>query len=282
MQDVIVIGGGPAGVSAALYAVRGGLGVTLLTGKASSLAKAHKIENYYGFPGGIAGEDLFRAGLEQARLLGVAVEETEVVAIGYGETGYEVKTTNETFSARAIILASGTARRAPDIDGLRTFEGRGVSYCAVCDAFFFKNQPVVVIGDGDYAVEEAEVLRKVASHVTVCTHGAPAPKTDLPCLTAKIAYVTGQNTVNEVVLDDGTHVPAKGVFVAAGIADSNALARKLGILVEDNKIVTNEAGRTNLPDVYAVGDCTAGLMQIAKAVHDGAACGLDLVKNWKK
>ena len=142
MNQVIVIGCGPAGVSAALYTKRAGLATKIIGPNKTALFKAEKIENYYGFKEPVNGVQLFKEGIEQAKRLGCNVIEDEVISIA-NESNFKIKTaTNGEFIGAAVILATGKQRFAPNIAGLKEFEGRGVSYCAICDAFFYRNKNI--------------------------------------------------------------------------------------------------------------------------------------------
>ena len=151
MFDVIVIGAGPAGISAAIYAKRANLNVLVLYSGISNLEKATKIDNYYGFPNGITGKALFENGVIQAKNLGIDVKNEEVVSISLEiselekETDeqvniFNVKTTNSDYTSKTIIIATGNKKIAPNIKGIKEFEGKGISYCAICDAFFYRNK----------------------------------------------------------------------------------------------------------------------------------------------
>ena len=140
-MDVLVLGGGPAGATAAIYAARSGKAVTLVYQDSGALARAERIENFYGFPAPISGPDLFRQGLEQVRSLGVTVKEAQILSLGFGAHGLEAETTQGTLAAPAVVLATGAQRRRPRIPGLDDFDGAGVSYCAVCDGFFCRTRP---------------------------------------------------------------------------------------------------------------------------------------------
>ncbi|MGI6736371.1 MAG: NAD(P)/FAD-dependent oxidoreductase [Anaerovoracaceae bacterium] len=265
MQQVIVIGGGPAGVSAAIYARRGGLAVSLFSMGTGALAQAARIENYYGFPGGISGEELMARGLEQARQLGVEVLEQEVVGLGFTDR-LQVDTADGTSRpADAVVLAMGAARRRPEIRNLEKYEGSGVSYCAVCDGFFFRGKDVAVLGSGPYARHEADVLRPLAASVT--------------CLDEEdVVGLEGGETLERVLLRDGTARDIAGLFIAMGSAGSVDLAKKLGAATADGHLAVDENRATTIPGLYAAGDCTGGLLQVAKAVDDGAHAGLAVVK----
>lgn len=276
----IIVGSGPAGVSAALYLARAGVSVTILSKDGGALLKADKIENYYGFAEPISGKELYEQGLANAKRLGCTVKEEEVIGVSFLNT-LAVQTTEATYEAEAVILATGTSRTAPKIDGLARLEGHGVSYCAICDAFFYRGKNVAVIGSGEYALHEAQTLLSVAGSVTMLTNGAPltveVPES-IAVDTRKIVSIDGEDAVSGVTFADGKTIAVDGVFVAVGVASSADLARKLGALTEGNRIVTNENGETNLPGLYAAGDCTGGLLQIAEAVAKGAKAGLAAVR----
>lgn len=280
MKKLIIIGQGPAGISAALYAVRGGADVTVVAKGEGALAKASVIENYYGFPGGIEASALIRAGVEQAKALGVQFMSGEVLGIEFGEEGYSVKTTVGTLEAAAVVIAVGTSRNVPKIGNLQKFEGYGVSYCAICDAFFFRNKKVAVIGNAAYAAGEYAVLRNVIENVTILTDGKE-PQFDLPCDMRKIDRFEGDDVLRKVVFADGTEEPFDGVFIACGTAGAFELAKKLGLEIADNKICVNENRATNIPGIFAAGDCVPGMQQIAKAVYDGMLAGIEAVRYLK-
>ena len=264
-KNIVIIGGGPAGVSAALYAVRAGIDTTILVHGSSALEKAECIENYYGFPGGISGSELLEKGLEQARTLGADVREEEVVGLGFGEK-LEVKTTEQIYSADAVILAMGSQRKAPAIEGIKEFEGSGVSYCAVCDGFFYRGKTVAVLGSGDYAANERSELEPLAAEVIALE--------DIDA----IERFSGDTQIRKVEFKDGTSLDIDGLFIAFGTAGAGDLAKKLGIMTEGSRIIVDENRAKNVPGVYAAGDCTGGLLQVSKAVADGAIAATSAIK----
>ena len=140
MTDIIIIGSGPAGISAALYAKRFGADVTVISRGSGALAKAEKIENYYGLAEPVTGAELEANGIAGAKRLGVNFVEDEVVGVAMNDdfTGLVVQTPNRTCEAKAVVLSAGSTRLAPKIPGLKELEGKGVSYCAICDAFFYR------------------------------------------------------------------------------------------------------------------------------------------------
>lgn len=284
MADVIILGKGPAGISAALYTARANLDTLVIGRDAGALGKADRIENYYGFAEPVAAGELLKSGIAQAERLGVKFSEDEALGISYdGE--FEAVVRGGTYRAPFLILATGASRSAPKIPGLAEFEGKGVSYCAVCDAFFYRKKEVAVLGAGEYALHEALELLPVAAKVTVLTDGA-SPAAEFPAEVAvetrKLEAIAGEGTVTSVRFTDGGALPVSGVFVAVGVAGSTDLARKLGAELRGNSIAADENRRTNVPGLYAAGDCTGGLLQIAKAVGDGAVAGTEVIKEFRK
>lgn len=285
MAKVLIIGAGPAGVSAALYARRGGADVVVLTRgpQTGGLAKAESIENYYGFVEPISGAELARRGVEGAKRLGVTFIEQEVLALSFQDTlsGFWAETADQTWEADSVILAAGASRQSLNVPGIREYEGRGVSYCAVCDAFFYRGKTAAVIGAGEYALHEAQVLLPHAAKVMMLTNGAE-PAVRIPeaieVHREPVTAVEGEQRVRSVRLDDGTALAADGVFLALGTAGSTDLARKIGALTDGSSIRVDEHMATNVPGLFAAGDCTGGLLQIAKAVWQGAEAGLSAIR----
>ena len=281
MPSILIVGSGPAGLSAAIYAARANVQTTVLYKDGGALEKTDKIENYFGFTDVISGPDLLARGRAQAARLGAQLVQTEVTGIEYAEKGFSVKTTAGAYAADAIILATGAPRATPPIAGVREFEGRGVSYCAICDAFFYRGKAVAVLGEGEYALEEARTLLPVAASVTLLTNGTPAPA-NLPdgllVDTRKVAAVEGDDKVARVLFADGEPIAVDGVIIAYGTAGSGDFARKLGAQVEGNKIQVSADLSTAVPGLFAAGDCTGGLLQVAKAVSDGAQAAMNAIK----
>lgn len=284
MPNIVIIGSGPAGVSAALYTARAGVETTVLTKGPGALDRAAHIQNYYGFAEPISGAELERRGIEGARALGVQFVTTEAVGLTYTDK-LTVETLAGEFPADAVILATGASRAAPKIPGLAGLEGHGVSFCATCDAFFYRGKDVAVLGSGEYALHEVQALLPVVKSVTLLTNGVPLTAQFPPEVTVcpeTVDAILGEQTVTGVQLNGGRQVPLSGVFVALGVAGSTALARKLGAEVEGNRIVVDEKMQTTLPGLYAAGDCTGGLLQVAKAVYEGALAGTEAAKAVRK
>ena len=278
MHDLIIVGQGPAGLSAAIYAARAGLDV-LLTGRdRGALEKADLVENYFGFPEPIKALDLLQRGMAQAVRLGVNVIQAEVTGISWNEH-FEVESNQGTWSAVSVILASGMPRRKSALAGLSDYEGRGVSYCAVCDGFFYRGKSVAVLGNGEYAFKEASDLLPFASSITLLTNGRPyeAGQThpSIKIMTDKIIRLEGDGEkVRRLVLADDKTLEIDGVFVAEGTASALDLAMKLGLDNDGKAILVNNLQETNQPGLFAAGDCTGGLLQIAVAVGEGAQAGM--------
>lgn len=283
LYDVIIIGKGPAGISAALYAKRANLNVLVIGKDGGALEKTKEIDNYYGFTNTISGKELLINGINQAKRLNISIETDEVVNIKFDGI-YYVETRNNTFEAKTLILATGTSRKKPLIKGVKEFEGRGVSYCAICDAFFYRNKDVSILGSGDYALSEARTLLPIAKSVSILTNGEELVQNrgfdeeEFIIQEKKIEEIIGADSVNKVKFTDGTHIETQGVFIAIGVASSTDLAKKIGAVTKDNSIVVDENMATNVPGLYACGDCTGGLLQISKAVYEGAKAGLSAIK----
>ena len=172
MPNIVIVGSGPAGVSAALYAVRAGVDTTVLTKGPGALDRAEKIENYYGLAQPVSGAELERRSIENAKRLGVRFVTAEAVGLTYTDK-LTVETIGEDYPADAVILATGASRAVPRIPGLAGLEGHGVSWCAVCDAFFYRGKDVAVLGSGAYALHEVQALLPVVKSVSLLTNGMP-------------------------------------------------------------------------------------------------------------
>lgn len=280
MSNVIIIGNGPAGISTALYTTRAGISTKIIGKDHGALGKASEIENYYGFSEPISGKDLISEGIEGARRLGAEIVSDEVLGITYGSK-LTVITNSGAYEADSVVLATGTSRTAPKIKGLKEYEGHGVSYCAVCDAFFYRGKDVAVLGNGNYALHEALELLPTSNSVTVLTNGKE-PDFQVPenikVNTNIIDSISGNDVVEEINFQNGESLSLSGLFIAIGVAGSTDLAKKIGAETQNNKIIVDENMSTNIPGLYAAGDCTGGLLQISKAVYEGAKAGTEIIK----
>lgn len=282
--NVIIIGGGPAGVSAALYLARANFKVAIVENGPGALARAHKIDNFYGIAA--SGSKLYAEGLAQAKDLGVDIITDEVLAVEYYDSFVlTLKQHSESLPAPVLILATGTKNITLNLPGLVELEGKGISYCAVCDGFFFRKKKLAVLGHGAYALHEAEYLRHIAAEVTVLTNGqddSVAKTAGFATITTPVTGVTGTEHLETVCFADGSQLEVNGLFIALGTADSTDMARKLGAQLDGRFIKVDADGATNIPGLFAAGDCTGGLKQVAKAVHDGARAGLAAIKFLRK
>lgn len=281
MKNVIIVGSGPAGITAGIYLTRAKIDNVVLTTNQGSLKKADKIENYYGFENPISGEKLLQNGINQYINLGGKIIEDEIVGITF-EDKLVLKGVKENYKADVIILATGVSRLLPNIKGLT--DEIGISYCAICDAFFYRGKDVVVIGNGSYAISEAQVLEKTSNSVTILSNGKEmTSSTNINVNNKKIEFVRKiEDYCYEIQFIDGSVLRTQGIFIAEGMAGATALAKKIGAKIDNNKIIVNEFNKTNIPGLYAVGDCTGGILQISKAVFEGTNAALNIIKELRK
>ena len=291
MQDLLIVGAGPAGLSAAIYAARAGMSFTILEQMApgGQAATTHHIENYPGFADGIGGVDLAMAMQAQAQNLGAvfAYEPVEKMEL----TGREKKiiTAQNTYTARAVILAMGAQPRTLGLPGEEALRGRGESYCATCDGFFFKGKRTVIIGGGDTALQDAQYLSNLCENVTIlhrrnefrAAKRLQDKARGLSNVTMMTPYVPVSIQQKEDMVSGliAEHVETKeqkridcdGIFIAAGYLPQNEMVKGQVTLTEAGYIQTDARKKTNLPGVYAIGDIsTTPLRQVVTACADGA------------
>lgn len=286
MYDCIIIGKGPAGISAALYTIRANLSTLVIGSGAGALETAEKIDNYYGFPEGVSGRELQQRGVEQARTLGGEVVDAEVLSISQGD-GFLVKTTQGQYEGRQLLITTGKSRSKIKLAGLDSFLGKGVSMCAVCDGFLYRSKRLVVLGGANYALAETEELIRFTRDITICTGGREpnwdsTPPEGITVDTRAISALEGTTRVERLRFEDGTALEVDGVFLAEGTASALDFAVKMGIFTEGSDVVVDENYRTNVDGVYAAGDCVGGFLQISKAVADGALAAKAMIKNAPK
>lgn len=289
IYDAIIIGKGPAGVSAALYNVRANMKTLVIGTQSSALIKAGSIENYYGFSQPISGKRLLEEGESQLKRIGGDIREEEVVGIEK-EEHFIVKTTKETYQAFSVLIATGQKPAGVKIQNLKKFEGRGISYCTTCDGFFYRGKKVGVLGFKDFALHEAKELLPFTSAITVFTNGQEMEfSQDSLALKGKftinekpIRSFEGSEFLEKLVFEDGAEFPLDGVFIAYDSASSINFALKMGILVENQAIVVNQNQETNIEGLYAAGDCTGIFRQISVAVGQGAIAGRQMIEYVRK
>ena len=289
--DIVIIGAGPAGLSAGIYAKRAGLECVVLEKgvPGGQVLTTPLIENYPGFPE-IPGMKLMDLMAEHARRYVEIKEGEEVLRIRGGER-FDITTVSGRYLSRAIILATGSTHRKLGLDREEELTGHGVSYCATCDGFFFKGREVVVVGGGNTAVTDALYLHSIGAKVTL-VHRRDSLRADkhlqdalvkdgIPVLWDTVVEdIVGDESVRGVRLRNvktGTVVqkPVDGLFVAVGEVPSSQLAAELGLEMDPGGfVVVDKSFRTNVPYVYAAGDVAGGIRQVVAAVHGGAAAAL--------
>jgi len=282
--DVIIVGCGPAGLSAALYTCRANL-KTLVIGKdRGALEKADKIENYFGMAQPVSGCELVENSKVQVQHLGAEILEDEIFHISW-DGSFLLEGKKETYRATVVLLATGTARKTVNLQGIRELEGRGVSYCAICDAFFYRGRSVAVLGNEAYAIHEMKQLLPVVGSAVLLTNGVEL-KTKVPegvqVIETAISSIDGTDFVEGISFADGTSLTVEGVFVALGSAGAAELARKVGAMTDGRNILVNEEMETNIPGLYAAGDCIGGLLQISTAVGEGAKAAMSMIQFVRK
>lgn len=285
MENLVIIGSGPAGISASLYTARSNLSPLVISKGIGALEKAEKIDNFYGSEEGLTGPQLHEKGVQQAKRLGVRFLETEVLGIREEENFIVITSAGE-IETKTVLLATGIKRATLNVPGRKELEGKGISYCAVCDAFFYRQKKAVIIGNGDFALHEARVLKPLAREVVILTNGEPAAFSETPEFsvdTRRIISFEGENRLRAIVFEDGQQMETDGAFLAIGTAGSGEIARQMGAeLTEKGHIKVNEKMETTIQGLYAAGDCTGGMLQIAKAVYEGAAVGIAISSFFRK
>ncbi len=289
VYDALIIGRGPAGISCAVYTARANMS-TLIIGKFDSmLLKADRIENYYGFEQPIGGRELLTAGEQQVRRLGVEIKDDEVVSLEK-EQNFKIICVNGTYEARTVLLATGAPVIKIPIKNLARFEGSGVSYCTTCDGFFYRDKKVGVLGYNDYAVHEAMELLPFTKDVTLFTNGEPLELTksnrealsEFKINEKKIKEIYGVQAIEGLKFEDGSTQTLNGLFVAYGSASSTNFALKMGIATNGKSIEVNNKMETNIPGLYAAGDCTGVFKQISVAVGQGAIAARSMIETVRK
>ena len=290
MTDMIVIGGGPGGYSAALYAARAGLDVVVIEKLCAGgqMALTHQIDNYPGFDSGIDGFTLGQKMQQQAQRFGVKTVSAEVLSVQLDRDCKEAETSEGEFYGKTVVFSTGATPRTLGIPAEEALVGKGVSYCAACDGMFYKGKTVAVIGGGNTAAADALLLSRVAQKVIVVHRRDTLKATRIyhkPLLTAPNVEFRWNCTVTDLLHDskltgirlqdvntgEESTVSCDGVFVSIGRAPATQLAAGQLTLDPAGYIIADESTRTNLPGVFAVGDVrTKTLRQIVTAVSDGA------------
>lgn len=285
LYDLVIAGGGAAGLTAALYASRSGLDYIVLdpaSPEGSSIALTDAVENYTGFTD-IAGFDLIQHFYSHAKSLGAEFVRQSLVGIRKNYDGFILECSNGEIKAKSVILCMGATHKKLGIDGESEFEGRGVSYCAVCDGYFFKDKTVSVIGGGNTAVTEATFLSHICKKVFLIYRGS-ALKADKVLVqkleksgNVKIFYntnvekINGDSKVTSLTLDCGKLLRTDGVFVAVGLEPRTECVKGVVKTDENGYIIADESCTTSVSGIFVAGDIrTKNLRQIITACCDGA------------
>ena len=290
VYDMLIIGGGPGGYTAALYAARAGLSAVVLEklSAGGQMAQSHRIDNYPGFPEGIDGFDLAERMQQQAERFGAQTEYAEVYSLDLKADPKRADTSEGVFYGRTVVLATGAGPRELGIPRERDLTGRGVAYCAACDGMFFKGKTVVVVGGGDSAVAEALTLSRVAEKVilvhrrdslraTKVYHEALEKAENVEFRwNSTVVQLLGEKKLSGVVLKnvltgEESELSCDGLFVSVGRKPVTELVEGQLELDRSGYVIADESTVTNIPGVYAVGDMrTKKLRQVVTAVADGA------------
>ncbi|WP_375167417.1 thioredoxin-disulfide reductase [Desulfofundulus thermocisternus] len=298
MYDVVIIGGGPAGLTAGIYAARAKLKTLLIErGMTGGLAATTElIENYPGFSEGIGGPELMSRMEAQARRFGLEILNSNVETLQKENLSFIIKTEDTELLTRTVIIATGAQPQRLNVKGEETFHGRGVSYCATCDGAFFKGKHVAVVGGGDAAVEEAMFLTRFAQKVFIIHRRGELRATKIVQERARqnprlefiwhniVEEITGKETVNGVRIKDVRtgqmkELAVDGVFIYIGYIPNSSLVKELVKLDERGYIITDTNMQTSCPGIFAAGDVRQkSLRQVVTAVADGAIAAVSAEK----
>jgi len=295
---VLIIGAGPAGLSAALYAARAELNPVVLTGMTmgGQASITHIIENYPGFPDGLPGPELGELFRAQAERFGAEIIFDSATEVNFSEKPYKVKTYGGEYTADSIIITTGATPRHLEIPGEVELTGKGVSYCGTCDGFFFKDKDVVVVGGGDSATEEGNFLTRFANKVTIVhrrdelraspileSRAKANPKIEFIWNTV-VQSIEGENSVNQVKLmnvktGEESLFETDGVFIFIGHSPNTELFKEYLDMDEDEYLVVNKYMETNLPGIYAAGEVAdPHFRQVITSAGMGAAAAIQATR----
>jgi len=290
VYEVIIIGGGPGGLTAGLYTSRARLSTLLIESAlfGGQMTTTELIENYPGFPQGVTGDELSRLMEDQAKKFGMKTVTQEVVKVSLKGDVKVVQTYETTYRCEALIVSTGAEYRKLGIPGEKEFAGKGVSYCATCDGAFFRDSQIVVVGGGDSALTEALFLTKFARELTIIHRRDALRGTKIyqerALASPKIKFlwnsivqeIKGDSTVRSINVKNVKtgeikEVETEGVFLFVGLVPRTQFLKGVVQMDEAGYILTNEDCETSTKGIFAVGDCRKKLLrQIATAVGDGA------------
>jgi thioredoxin reductase (NADPH) len=298
VYDTIIIGSGPSGYTAAIYAARANLSVLLFQGYqfGGQLMQTSEVENYPGFEEGIMGPDMMEKFEAQARRFGAEMEAEDVTSVDFSQRPLRVSTDSGTYESHTVIISTGANAQWLGLPSEERLKGCGVSACATCDGFFFKGKEVVVIGGGDTAMEEATFLTRYASHVTIIHRRSSLRASkimqDRAFKNPKISFiwnsevveVLGEKTIeglrlHNIQTDEESTFPVQGLFLAIGHKPNTSLFHGIIKMDEAGYIVPTEFTMTNIPGVFAAGDVTDHrYRQAVTAAGDGCRAAIDVAR----
>lgn len=295
-EKVIIIGSGPAGWTAALYAARANMQPLVIEGRepGGQLMGTTDVENFPGFPEGILGPELMEIFKKQALRFGTRVVSDFVESVDFSSSPFKIYTSNGSYESYSVIIATGASAKWLNVPGEDKLKGRGVSACATCDGFFFKDKALAVVGGGDAAMEEAIFLTKFAKSVTVIVRGdalrASKIMQERAMKNPKISFlwnsevheVLGENKISDLKIFNNktnatTEMPIEGLFVAIGHEPNTAIFKdKLDLDVKNYIVVKSGSTKTNIEGVFAAGDVADHVYrQAVSAAGTGCMAALD-------
>ncbi|MBU2523761.1 FAD-dependent oxidoreductase [Patescibacteria group bacterium] len=269
MQDLIIIGGGVAGMGAAIYAKRFGMNVTVFAELlGGTITLTHLVENYPGFKS-LSGLELANNIIDHAKSVGTEIINQQITEVTKNNDIFNLTAANgEKYEAKSIIFATGTKHKKLGVPGEAEFTNKGVSYCATCDGPFFKNKVVGIVGGSDSAVKESLLLAEHCKHVYIIYRGEQvrAEPINMDRMKSKnnievikgsnVVEILGDNIINKVKLDTGKEIDLEGLFIEIGGIPRTKIAKDIGVeLNEKSEIIIDKESRTNVPGAYAAGDC---------------------------
>lgn len=278
--DVIIIGAGPAGVSAAIYLKRFNRNVLVVGNNNSSLHLATSIDNYYGLEA-VSGKELYENGIKQLKSLDIDYQEANVLGVEYMGS-FVVNLDVNNYSAPYLVIATGKARNKLKIKNYQQFEMKGISYCAVCDGFFYRKKKIGIIGSGKYMEHELAFLSQMTQDITIFTNGESKVDSSFKVVSEPILSFYGEDHLAGVETTNDKY-DLDGVFVAIGEMSTFDLVKHLGIEIDkNNNIVVDNDYQTNMSGLYAIGDAIGGILQVTKASYDGMMAAYTINKKLRE
>lgn len=275
MIDTIVIGLGPAGISAAINLRKLNRKVLLIGREHGQLTNLDVIDNHYAQTP-ISGGALIQKGINQAKHLGIEVAYDVVLNIEEENGVFTLTTEDNTYQSKTVVLATGKPRVQMDIEGYLDFKSRGIHLCATCDGLFYRQKKVGIIGAGAYLEQELSTLENYTNDIIIFTNGKDYHHPTYPVVKDPLKAFQGEKRITHIQTDKQSY-PLQGAFIAINHPMATELSLKLGVIMDDDNIEVDSNMQTNIPGLFAAGDCIGGLLQIPKAQYDGfmAAHGIN-------